>query len=143
MNRSLIIITMGISGVIIGIAGLVRYIKENPPALDILLNGDEARRHFLSECGRAANEEPPAQLEITLPASGGSSVFRAYCDIQSKQRLPLSEHFSETAVVWTYTLECAPTARAELVCTPEGVLIGAMYYDCTSFENMYPLIISE
>lgn len=140
MNRSFIILTMGVAGVFLGVVGLVRYIHMNPPAAEILLNSDEARRDFLSECGQIPKDEPPAQLEITLPASGDSSVFGTYCTLQSEQQLPLSDHFGEEAVMWTYTLEASPTARAELICTPDGLLLGAMGYDCKSFHRMYPLI---
>lgn len=140
MNRSFIILTMGVVGVMLGAAGLVRYIHTNPPAAEIVLNSDEARRKFLSEHGKTTKDEPPVELEITLPTGGDTSVFGTYCDIQQEQSLPLAKHFGENAVMWTYTLNDSPTVRAELICTKDGLLVGAMSYDCTNFHRMYPII---
>lgn len=140
MNRSLIILTMGVVGVMLGSAGFVRYIHKNPPAAEIVLNSDEEMRRFLSEYGKTSKDEPPLRLEITLPTECGTSVFGTYCDIQKEQSLPLSEHFGEEVVMWTYTLNDLPTMRAELICTKDGLLVGAMRYDCINFDHMYPII---
>ena len=85
MNRSLIILAMGVVGVMLGSAGLVRYIHKNPPAAEIVLNSDEEMRRFLSEYGKTSKDEPPLRLEITLPTECGTSVFGAYCDVQKEQ----------------------------------------------------------
>lgn len=140
MNRSLVILTMGIVGVISGAAGLFHYIRSNPPATEIILSSDSEMRSFLSECGHPPKNEPPLQQEITLPASSDSSVFGTYCALQSEQNLPLSQHFGENAIVWTYAVDGLPTARAELICTKDGLLVGAMYYDRLNFHRMYPVI---
>lgn len=140
MNRSLIILTMGVVGVMLGTAGLVCYIHKNPPAAEIVLNSDEEMREFLSEYDKTAKDEPPVKLEITLPKECNTSVFGTYCDIQKEQSLPLAEHFGEEVVMWTYTLNDLPTMRAELICTKDGLLVGAMRYDCINFHRMYPII---
>lgn len=140
MNRSLIILTMGVAGVGIGMFGLVRYINQNPPLEEIFLVSDEERRDFLAGYGYMSKEVPPAQQDITLPASGDMSVFGDYCNLQQEQKLPLSDHFGENAVVWTYTLEDSPSSRAEIICTPDGLLLGLMRYDSKSFHHMYPII---
>lgn len=140
MNRSLVILAMGIVGVISGAAGLFHYIRSNPPAAEIILSSDSEMRSFLSEYGHNPKNELPSQQEITLPASSDSSVFGTYCALQSEQKLPLSQHFGENAIVWTYTVEGLPTTRAELICTKDGLLIGAMCYDRLNFHRMYPVI---
>ncbi len=140
MNRSLIILTMGIAGVGLGVFGLVRYIDRMPQTEEILLMSDDERRGFLSGYGCIAKEEPPVQQDIILPASGNSSVFGDYCALQNDQKLPLSEHFGEKAVVWTYTLEGASAEHAEIICTPDGLLLGLMKYDSKNFYRMYPII---
>ncbi|MDD6268632.1 MAG: DUF4830 domain-containing protein [Oscillospiraceae bacterium] len=140
MKRSLAILIAGTAGAIAGAAWLINFTAENPPSYEILLNGDAAMRQFLAEYGCEPNEEPPAQHEITLPASGDSTVFSAYCRLQEQQKLPLEEHFGQEAVKWTYSLDSSSGARAELICTPEGILLGAMRYDCRRFDLMYPVI---
>jgi hypothetical protein len=141
MNRSLIILTMGIAGVGLGIFGLVRYIDQNPQPAEILLVSDEARRDILAEYGCTTKEVPPEQQDIILPTGGDMSVYGDYCALQQEQQLPLSDHFGEEAVMWTYTLEDSPYSRAEIICTPDGLLLGLMRYDNRSFHRMYPIII--
>lgn len=141
MNRSMIILTMGIAGVGLGIFGLVRYIDQNPQPAEILLSSDEARRALLAEYGCTTKETPPNQQDIILPTGGDTSVFGDYCALQKEQNLPLSDHFGEEAVIWTYTLDNSPSLRAEIICTPDGLLLGLMRYDNKSFNYMYPIII--
>lgn len=144
MNRSLVILAMGIAGAVIGTAGLLCYASGADDFRELMLCSDSERRSYISECGKNPCEEPPAQMKITLPAGGDSAVFGEYCALQTGQGLPLSEHFGEEAVVYTYSLPDDESAgRAELICTPEGLLLGAMYYSCREFYRMYPLENTE
>lgn len=140
-NKSKIILLLGCAGVILGAYGLFAYTSQTNLPREILLTSDEARRTFLREYGQPAAETPPDRTEITLPADGNSSkIYAEYCALQAEQQLPTEYYFGESAVVFTYHLSSSETARAELVCTPEGILVGAMCYDRARFEHMYPLI---
>lgn len=142
MNRSLIILAAGAAGVILGTAGLISYVRSHPEYSEIILRDDSDKRNFLQNCGILLKREPPEKLEITLPAGGDSVIFGKYCILQSKQQLPISEHFGESAEVWTYAAESSPSARVQLICTKDGLLIGAMHYECNSFDRMYSVISS-
>ncbi len=141
MNHSKLILLLGCTGVILGTGGLLIYTsRHSQPMQELILSDDAARRSYLAECGQNAAEKPPIQREITLPEGGTSRIYEAYSALQDTQHLPLSEHAGQDAVVWTYTLTTSETARAELICTPDGLLLGAILYDCTRFDRMYPLI---
>ncbi|MBQ8515490.1 MAG: DUF4830 domain-containing protein [Ruminococcus sp.] len=141
MNHSRLILFLGCTGAILGTAGLLLYTaRTHSPVQELILDSDAARRSFLSECGRNAAETPPVQSELTLPEGGTSDIYEAYCALQDTQQLPLLDHAGQKAVRWTYTLSQDPSYRAELICTPEGLLLGAMYYDCTRFDRMYPIL---
>lgn len=144
MNRSLVILAMGIAGAVIGTAGLLSYASGADDFREFMLYSDSDRRSFIAECVMQPCEEPPAQMKVVLPAGGDSSVFGEYCRLQEEQQLPLSEHFGEEAVVYTYNIPYEEnTGRAELICTPEGLLIGAMYYSSREYYRMYPLGSTE
>lgn len=143
MNRSLIILAAGAAGVILGAAGLISYVRSCPVYSEIILKDDADKRSFLRQWGINVKNEPPEKLEITLPAGGDSMIFGEYCRLQSSQHLPLSEHFGENADVWTFAADSSPAARIQLICTKDGLLIGAMRYDCTGFDRIYSVITSE
>lgn len=107
---------------------------------EILLTDDAARRSFLAQYNCTPTEKPPTQSEIILPETSGSRIYETYCTLQDAQRLPLSEYAGQSAVKWTYYLSASSVCRAELICTSGGVLLGAIHYDCTRFDRMYPLI---
>lgn len=140
MNHSRLILILGCTGAAICTAGLLFYTAHHEPLQEVILTDDAARRSFLAEHGQDAAENPPVQSDVTLPADSTSRIYEAYCTLQDTQRLPLSEYSGQDAVIWTYTLTQSPTCRAELICTPEGLLLGAVCYDCTRFDRMYPLI---
>lgn len=141
MNHSRLILFLGCTGAILGTAGLLLYTaRHHSPVQERILETDAQRRSFLSECGYIAAETPPVQSELTLPEDGTSGVYEAYCALQDTQQLPLSEYAGQEAVRWTYTLSQGPSCRAELICSPEGLLLGAICYDCTRFDRMYPIL---
>ncbi|MBO5226547.1 MAG: DUF4830 domain-containing protein [Ruminococcus sp.] len=140
MNKSKTILIFGAAGVFFGSVLLCRCISLDPPAQSFILTTDILRRDFIAECSLSATELPPTYQEIILPEDGSSEVYESYLLLQDKQRLPLSEYAGQKAVIWTYTLSDNPAYRAELICTPEGLLLGAMCYDCTRFDLMYPMI---
>ncbi len=140
MKKSKLILVLSGCALILG--GYVLYNTTHPVSLysEINLSTEESRRDFLRTCGLSISEMPPDTAEITLPSDDNSIIYAQYCQLQEKQSLGVKNHFGKPAFAYTYTLTDPETARAELVCTEEGVLIGAMYYDRTSFQNMYPLI---
>ncbi|MBQ8724252.1 MAG: DUF4830 domain-containing protein [Oscillospiraceae bacterium] len=143
MNKSKLLILSGAAGAVMGVFWLCSYINNNPPYEEFILTDDQSRRVFIAEYTSEPTKTPPIRQEITLPEDGSSKVYETYGMLQDKQRLPLSDYSGQNAVLWTYTLSGCPTARAELICTPDGLLLGAMCYDCTRFDLMYPLITSE
>ncbi|MGN0592376.1 MAG: DUF4830 domain-containing protein [Ruminococcus sp.] len=141
MNHSKLILLLGCTGVLIGTGGLLIYAAHHhQPMQELYLKDDSERRSYLAQWGHTAAEEPPVQSEAILPEGGTSSVYETYCALQEAQHLPLSQYAGQEAVIWTYTLTCSASARAELICTPDGLLLGAMCYDCTRFDRMYALI---
>ncbi len=140
MNKSKLILTLGLSGIILGVYCLYTCCGKNEESREIILGCDEACRSFLSENGLNATEKPPESVEIVLPSDDSSFIYGAYCTLQREQHLPVSDYFGKEATVYTYALDTSPTARAELVCSKDGLLLGAMYYDRTSFQSMYAVI---
>lgn len=140
MNKSKFILISGLSGVIIGTFWLCGYVSKNPSDAQIYLRNDADMRTFISQHTETPTESPPTRQEITLPEDGSSKIYETYTLLQDKQHLPISDHAGQKAVLWTYTLSYCPDHRAELICTPEGLLLGAICYDCTRFDLMYPLI---
>lgn len=140
MKKPKLIFALSLCALILG--GYVLYNTTHPvsPYAELCLENEESRLAFLKTCGLSISEMPPDTAEITLPSDDSSLIYNQYCLLQKKQSLGLENHFGEAATVYTYTLTKPETARAELVCTEEGLLVGAMYYNRTSFQNMYPLI---
>ncbi len=140
MKKPKLILTLSLCALILG--GYVLYNTARPvsPYAEIILDSEESRRAFLKTCKLSISEMPPDTAEITLPSDDNSIIYARYCTLQEEQSLGVKNHFGKSATVYTYTIADPETARAELVCTEEGLLVGAMYYDRTSFQNMYPLI---
>ncbi len=140
-SGSIFILVLGCAGFILGLWGLISYTGKQEEYTQILLTSDESRRQCLAEFGQTATDVPPVAQEIRLPEDDTSSqAYDTYCQLQKEQSLPLHEYAGQNAVIWTYTLENCKTHRAELICSPEGLLLGAMCYDCTKPYYMYPLI---
>ena len=141
MKCSRTILIAGCVGFAAGSWWLVSHINSVPDFSHIVLETEQLQRSCLAEHGQTAAEMPPVKQEIRLPEGGSSSqIYNTYCALQTKQNLPLSEYAGQDAVIWTYTLEGCSTHRAELICTPDGLLLGAMCYDSTQPYYMYPLI---
>jgi hypothetical protein len=126
-------------GILLGSGGLLWYCHATP-VQEIILTDDPARRQYLTQYGCTPDETPPTSAAITLPESDASTVYAAYLALQKAQQLPLAQYAGTDAVLWTYTLTDDETARAELICTPDGLLLGAMRYDCTRFDRMEPVM---
>lgn len=140
MNRAYIVIAAGAAGAILGIAVLLNYVRSIPRYSEIILQSEQEKRDFLENCGISLKSEPPDVSYITLPLSIDSGVFGEYCQLQSKQNLPLAEHFGEEAQVWTFAESSSLTAKVQLICTNDGLLLGLIGYDSTRYDLMYRVI---
>lgn len=141
MKTSKLLLFSGCAGAVFGIWLLTAYVTQTEPFDQILLETEESRLLILDEYGQTAAEMPPVTQEIRLPEGGSSSqVYDTYCQLQTKQNLPLAEYAGQEAVIRTYTLAGCSTHKAELICSPDGLLLGAMLYDSTEPYYMYPLI---
>lgn len=142
MNRSVFVLAAGGAGVILGTFLLISFAQSRPVYSEIILQSEKDKRNFLENCGVSLKNEPPDIAYITLPMSSDTKVFGEYCILQSEQNLPLSEHFGEKAEVWTFAAESSACGMVQLICTENGLLVGAMHYDSTSFDRMYSVITS-
>ncbi len=140
MKSSRIILIVGCIGFAAGSWWLLCHTPAKPEYARITLQNEQLQRDYLAQYGQTTAEEPPVKLEIRLPKGGSSQIYNTYCQLQTTQQLPLSEYEGQNAVVWTYTLEGCSTHRAELICSPDGLLLGAMLYDSTEPYYMYPVI---
>lgn len=143
------ILCLGCIGLLAGAAWQYAHTSADAPqkaALQqILLTSDDQRRNWLAHSGFSTDAaDSPQCTEVTLPETASEGIYGAFCALQQQQALPLSVHVGETACLWIYTSSSDPNRQAALLCgKADGLLYGAMQYDCTCPAEMYPLVVDE